>query len=46
MDIATTVCEQQDVKEMTRRAISILENCGAYVDDLKEQFLDTYGEEA
>ena len=44
MNIAERIKQEQDTKEMTRRAIKILENLGQNVEDLKAEFLQTYGE--
>ena len=46
MTIAEQVRLIQDKKEMTRRAIKILENAGENVDDLRKEFFEVYGEEA
>lgn len=43
--IAEEITKAQDTKEMTRKAIKILENLGGKVDDLKEEFLKAYNEE-
>lgn len=45
MSIAEQIRQEQDTKEMTRRAIKILESIGENVDDLKMEFLEAYGEE-
>lgn len=45
MSIAEQIVQKQDTKEMTRRAIKILENLGGKVDDLKAEFFEAYGEE-
>ena len=45
MTIAEQVRQSQDEKEMTRKAIRILENLGENADDLRMEFLETYGEE-
>lgn len=45
MTIAEKVRAAQDTKEMTRRAIKILENLGENVNDLKEEFFSEYGEQ-
>ena len=45
MSIADQIRQNQDVKEMTRRAIMILVAAGEDVSDLKSEFLETYGEE-
>lgn len=45
MEVAEQIQQAQDTKEMTRRAIKILESLGGKVDDLKEEFLKAYGEE-
>lgn len=44
MSIAEQIRNNQDVKEMTRRAIKILIAAGENVDDLKAEFIATYGE--
>ena len=46
MNIAEQVKRLQDKKEMTRRAIMILENAGENTDDLRMEFFEVYGEEA
>lgn len=46
MSIAEQIRQTQDTKEMTRRAIKILESLGENADDLKMEFLEMYGEEA
>lgn len=46
MSIAEQIRQTQDTKEMTRRAIKILENAGENADDLRMEFLKAYGEEA
>lgn len=46
MKIAEQIKQNQNQKEMTRRAIKILESAGENVDDLKVDFLEAYGEEA
>lgn len=46
MSIAEQIRQKQDTKEMTRRAIKILESLGGNADDLKMEFFETYGEEA
>lgn len=43
--LVASVREQQDNKELTRRAIMLLEKLGENVDDLREEFQATYGEE-
>ena len=45
MSIAEVIRSNQDTKEMTRRAIKILESAGENVDDLKAEFFDLYLEE-
>lgn len=45
MTIAEQVRQAQNEKEMTRKAIKILENLGENADDLRMEFLETYGEE-
>lgn len=45
MSIAEQIRQNQDVKQMTRRAIIILAAAGEDVSDLKAEFLETYGEE-
>lgn len=45
MTIAEQIRQAQDKKEMTRRAIKILENAGENTDDLRMEFLEVYGEE-
>lgn len=45
MTIAEKIRESQDVKEMTRRAIQILEKAGQNVEELKAEFLEIYNEE-
>ena len=44
MTIAGKIRESQDVKEMTRRAIQILEKSGQNVEELKAEFLEIYNE--
>lgn len=44
MSIAEIVQANQDVKEMTRRAIKIAKACGADVSDLELEFQESYGE--
>lgn len=46
MTIAEQVTADQDPKEMTRRAIKILEALGLDASDLKEEFLAKYKEPA
>lgn len=43
--IAEKIRQNQDVKEMTRRAIMILAAAGEDVSDLKSEFMEAYGEE-
>lgn len=43
--IAEQIRMNQDTKEMTRRAIKILESLGENADDLRAEFQVTYGEE-
>lgn len=43
--IAEQIRMNQDTKEMTRRAIKILESLGENADDLRAEFQATYGEE-
>ena len=43
--LATTIREQQANKELTRHAIMLLKQLGENVDDLREEFQATYGEE-
>lgn len=43
--LATTIREQQDNKELTRRAIILLEQLGENADDLRAEFQAIYGEE-
>ena len=45
MSIAEQIRQNQDVKEMTRRAIMILAAAGEDVSDLKSEFIKAYGEE-
>lgn len=45
MTIAEKIRESQDVKEMTWRAIQILEKAGQNVEELKAEFLEIYNEE-
>ena len=45
MGIAERIRQNQDVKEMTRRAIMILAAAGEDVSDLKSEFMEAYGEE-
>ena len=45
MSIAEVIRSNQDIKEMTRRAIKILESAGENVDDLKAEFFNLYLEE-
>ena len=42
MTIAEKIRKSQDVKEMTRRAIQILEKAGQNVEDLKTEFFFIY----
>lgn len=44
-NIAEKIRESQDVKEMTWRAIQILEKAGQNVEELKAEFLEIYNEE-
>ena len=44
MTISERIIEMQDVKEMTRRAIKMLDALGQDVSDLKNEFLDKYKE--
>lgn len=44
MSIAETIRLNQDTKEMTRRAIKILESAGENVEDLKAEFFVLYSE--
>lgn len=44
MSIIEKVRANQDVKEMTRRAIEILKQCGQDTADLEEEFFQTYSE--
>lgn len=44
MKIAEQIKQNQNTKEMTRKAIKMLENLGENVDDLKTEFFQTYGE--
>lgn len=44
MTIAEQVRQSQNEKEMVRKAIKILENLGENADDLRMEFLETYGE--
>ena len=44
MSIAEIIRSNQDTKEMTRRAIKILESAGENVEDLKAEFFDLYSE--
>ena len=44
MSIAEKVRQSQDAKDMTRRAIQILEAAGQNADDLKAEFFAIYGE--
>lgn len=45
MKIAEQIRKNQDVKEMTRSAIKILEQCGEDVTEERTAFLTMYGEE-
>lgn len=45
MTIAEQVRQSQNEKEMVCKAIKILENLGENADDLRTEFLETYGEE-
>lgn len=45
MDIAERIRQNQDVKEMTRRAIMILAAAGEDVSDLRSEFIEAYGED-
>lgn len=45
MSVAEQIRQEQDTKEMTRRAIKVLEKLGGKVDDLKAEFLRAYNEE-
>ena len=45
MTIAQRIKSQQNTKEMTRKAIRILEALNEDVSDLKQEFLETYQEE-
>ena len=45
MGIAEQIRQNQDVKEMTRRAIMILAAAGEDISDLRSEFLKVYGEE-
>ena len=45
MGIAEQIRQNQDVKEMTRRAIMILAAAGEDVSDLRSEFIKVYGEE-
>ena len=45
MGIAEQIRQNQNIKEMTRRAIKILIAAGENVDDLKSEFFANYGEE-
>ena len=45
MGIAEQIRQNQNIKEMTRRAIKILIAAGENVDDLKSEFFVNYGEE-
>ena len=44
MTIAEQVCNSQNTKEMTRRAIQLLECLGEDVTELKNEFSETYKE--
>lgn len=46
MSIAEYVRQSQDIMDMTRRAIHILESAGENADDLRAEFFAVYGEEA
>ena len=46
MSIADRVRQSQDIMDMTRRAIHILESAGENADDLRAEFFAVYGEEA
>ena len=45
MTIAEQIKQSQDIKEMTRKAIKILENLGENTEHLKQEFFETYGEQ-
>lgn len=45
MTISEQIRNNQDTKEMTRRAIQLLECLGEDVTEFKEEFLKIYGEE-
>ena len=45
MNIAEVIRSNQDIKEMTRRAIKILEAAGENVDDMKAEFFNIYLED-
>ena len=45
MTISEQIRNNQDTKEMTRRAIKLLECLGEDVTEFKEAFLKNYGEE-
>lgn len=44
MTISEQIRNNQDIKEMTRRAIQLLECLGEDVTELKNEFLETYKE--
>ena len=44
--MASKIRENQDTKEMTRRAIKMLKNLGGDWEDLAKEFKDAYGEDA
>lgn len=44
MSIAEQVRQSQNTKDMTRRAIQVLEAAGENADDLKAEFFALYGE--
>lgn len=44
MKIAEKIIEQQNTKEMTRKAILTLKSLGENVEDLENEFLITYNE--
>ena len=44
MNIADKIRKNQNEKEMTRKAIKILESMKEDVDDLKVKFFEIYGE--